>query len=155
MKILKWSLIVLAFIFIGAQFIRPARTNPPHDQARALGSHAMVPQDVAAVLKRSCHDCHSHETTWPWYSNVAPVSWWLIDHVNHGRREMNFSDWARYNPREADHLLEEICEQVSEGHMPLSSYLILHPGAKLSDADKRLLCDWANAERQRLAAKSQ
>ena len=151
MRILKWALISFAIILLGAQFVRPARTNPSFEQSRTIVSHATVPREVAAVLKRACNDCHSHETVWPWYSNVAPVSWLLIDHVNEGRREMNFSDWARYDARQADHLLEEICKEVKLGNMPLSSYVTLHPDAKLSDEEKQLICDWANAERQRLA----
>jgi hypothetical protein len=153
-RFFKWSLIAIALIFIGSQFVRPAKTNPPFDQSRTLASQTNMPPDVAGIFKRSCYDCHSNETTWPWYSNVAPASWFLIDHVNHGREHMNFSDWARYNPKEAEELLEEMCEEVEKGAMPLSSYLILHPDAKLSDQDKQMICDWANAERRRMASQS-
>jgi hypothetical protein len=154
LRILKWTLMALAVLFIGAQFVRPARTNPPVEQAKALGSEAPLPEQVASVFKRACNDCHSNETVWPWYSNVAPASWFLIDHVNDGRRHLNFSEWARYNPREAGELLEEICKEVKRGGMPLNSYLLLHPEARLSDEDRETLCDWANAERQRLALRS-
>ena len=153
-RIMKWSLITLAVLFVGAQFVRPAKTNPPVEHAKALGAEALLPEQVASVFKRACNDCHSNETAWPWYSNVAPASWFVIDHVNHGRSHMNFSEWARYNPREADELLEEICKEVKGGGMPLNSYLLLHPEAKLSDEDKQMLCDWASAERQRLALRS-
>ncbi|HSE98981.1 MAG TPA: heme-binding domain-containing protein, partial [Blastocatellia bacterium] len=141
MRILKWTLISVAIILVGAQFVRPVRTNPSFETSRTIESHATVPREVAAVLKRACKDCHSHETVWPWYSNVAPVSWLLINHVNEGRSEMNFSDWARYDARQADHLLEELCKEVKNGNMPLSSYVALHPEAKLSDEEKQLLCD--------------
>jgi len=84
--------------------------------------------------------------------NVAPVSWFVIDHVNHGRRHLNFSDWGRYTSRDVDGMLKEICQEVKAGQMPLSSYTPLHPGSTLSTEDVKVLCDWTNAERIRIAA---
>jgi hypothetical protein len=104
---------------------------------------------VAAILERSCNDCHSSETSWPWYSNVSPVSWFLKQHVDEGRRELSFSEWATYPKRKRERKLHEICEQVESGQMPLASYLPLHPSARLSDEDKRVLCDWARQEEER------
>src|SRR5215217_7072163 len=99
-NILKWTAITLAALFAALQFVRPARTNPPAEEARAIGAHLNVTPEVAGILDRSCNDCHSNLTRWPWYSNVAPVSWFVIDHVNVGRKEMNFSEWAQYTRRE-------------------------------------------------------
>jgi hypothetical protein len=152
LKILRWSAVALIVILIGMQFVRPAKTNPAVDESRTLQANAQVPPEVESILKRACYDCHSHATTWPWYSDVAPVSWFVIDHVNHGRKHLNFSDWARYDRRDADQLLEGIYETAASRAMPLSSYLILHPEAKLSDADIKLLTDWARTERERLAS---
>lgn len=151
LKILKWTAIVLAIIFAGLQFIRPARTNPPVDDGRTIQSHTRITPEVARILDRSCNDCHSNQTRWPWYSNVAPVSWFVINHVNVGRREMNLSDWARYDTEHQKGLLKDICKEVTGGQMPLSSYLRLHQEAKLSSEDVRTLCDWASAESQRLS----
>jgi Haem-binding domain len=150
-KILKWTAIAVIVIFAVMQFIRPARTNPPVDEARVIQAHTHITPEVAAILDRSCNDCHSNQTRWPWYSNVAPVSWFVINHVNVGRREMNFSDWAQYNRDDQEQLLKKICREVKSGAMPLTSYLRLHGEAKLSSEDVKLLCDWANSESQRLA----
>jgi hypothetical protein len=151
-KILKWTAIALAVIFAALQFIRPARTNPPVDEARTLQAHSSLTPEVAAILNRSCNDCHSNQTRWPWYSNVAPVSWFVINHVNDGRRQMNFSDWAQYDRSEQENYLRKICREVKSGDMPIHSYLWLHGDAKLSAEDVKILCDWANAESQRLSS---
>lgn len=154
-KILKWTAIVLAMIFVALQFIRPARTNPPVDEARTLLRHTQITPEVASILDRACNDCHSNQTRWPWYSNVAPVSWFVVDHVNVGRKEMNFSDWAQYSAEEQAGLLKQICREVKSGAMPLKSYLRLHGEAMLSGEDVRTLCDWAQRESQRLSQASQ
>lgn len=149
-KVMRWLVIVLACLFVAAQFSRPARTNPAMEHSLALASQVQVTPQVASILDRSCRDCHSNNTRWPWYSQVAPVSWFVIDHVNHGRSHLNFSEWGRYNQREAEALLSEICKEVKSGAMPLSSYTPLHPGSKLSAEDVKILCDWTNAERAQL-----
>ena len=153
-KILKWTAIALAAVFVVLQFIRPARTNPPVDESRMIQAHTHVTPEVAAILDRSCNDCHSNQTRWPWYSNVAPVSWFVVDHVNVGRKEMNFSDWAQYDARQQAGLLKEMCHEAQIGAMPLNSYLRLHHDAKLSTEDVKTLCDWASAESQRLSQAS-
>lgn len=150
-KVLKWLLIGIVALFIAAQFVRPARTNPAVDQTQTIQAHLQVTPPVAAILDRSCRDCHSNSTRWPWYSNVAPASWFLIDHVNHGRSHLNFSEWGKLEKREADKRLEEMCEEVSDKMMPMNSYTWIHRSAKLSDADIKILCDWTEAERKRLA----
>jgi hypothetical protein len=141
-----------AVILIGGacaiQLVRPARTNPPTDPARTLRAVTHAPADVGSVLERGCHDCHSHQTRWPWYSNVAPVSWFVINDVNHGRRHFNYSDWAQYDRDKIPQLLKDICEQTRKGEMPLTSYLWMHPDARLSDRDVSVLCDWSDAERR-------
>ena len=93
-----------------------------------------------SMIQRSCQDCHSYRTVWPWYSQVAPASWLLVKDVNEARRHLNFSEWATYPPRRAAHKLEEVCEMVFESkEMPLWFYVPLHPSGKLSDADRRTL----------------
>ncbi len=151
-KIIQWTAISFLVLFVGAQFVRPAKTNPAMDESRALEQHIQMNDEVKATLKRACYDCHSNETTWPFYSQVAPVSWFVIDHVNHGRKHLNFSDWSRYDKPEQAEKLKEIQETVRVGAMPLSSYLLAHSEAKLSDEDKQTIGDWANAERQRIVS---
>ena len=152
-KVVRTTVVALALLLIGSQVIRPAKTNPAVDQSRTLQSHAQMSSDVAAILKRGCGDCHSNETTWPWYSEVAPVSWFVIDHVNHGRRHLNFSDWTRYDRQEADDLLGDIAKTVRAEVMPLASYTLLHPEARLTQAERNAIIDWAQAERTRLAGR--
>lgn len=151
-KVLRWLVVVLACLFVVAQFSRPARTNPVAEQSLSLQAHMQVSPEVAAILDRSCGDCHSNKTRWPWYSNVAPVSWFVIDHVDHGRSHLNLSEWGQFNQQEAQDMLRQICQEVKSGNMPLSSYTPLHPGSKLSADDVKALCDWTNAERSNLAA---
>jgi heme-binding protein len=147
MKWWKWVLLVLAVAFVAIQFVRPSLGNPPVDEAKTIDATAAVPADVHAMLERSCYDCHSNKSAWPWYSRVAPVSWLIAKDVRQGRKELNFSEWGTYKPRRKSHKLEELCEQVNEKKMPLKVYLPLHPRAKLSDADRTRLCEWANALR--------
>ena len=149
LKLIKWVLIVVACLFVIAQFKRPAKTNPAFDQSMALEAHTQLDPKVAAILDRSCNDCHSNKTRWPWYANVAPVSWFVIDHVEEGREHMNLSEWGKYSSDERKALLGDFCELVTENAMPLSSYTPLHPGSKLSDEDKKVMCEWAAAERAR------
>lgn len=149
LKLIKWVLIVVACLFVIAQFKRPAKTNPAFDQSMALEAHTQLNPKVAAILDRSCNDCHSNKTRWPWYANVAPVSWFVIDHVEEGREHMNLSEWGKYSSDERKALLGDFCELVTENAMPLSSYTPLHPGSKLSDEDKKVICEWAAAERAR------
>jgi len=151
-KILRWFLILLAVVFVAIQFSRPARTNPPVNPAHSIEANLQVSPQVAAIFDRSCNDCHSNKTVWPWYTNVAPVSWFLVNHVNEGRRDMNLSEWGSYDKDKQSHRLRDICEQVQDGEMPLSTYTPLHPKAKLSAADVQTLCDWAKAERSRISA---
>ena len=146
-KALKVALTSVALIAVTIQFIRPARTNPSTDPKSTLAAHMTVPPNVAAILDRSCRDCHSNDTRWPWYTNVAPVSWWVIDHVNHGRSHFNFSEWAKYNSDEQRKLLKESCALAQEGKMPLPSYLLMHD-ASLDAQELQVLCDWSAVARR-------
>ncbi len=148
-KALKLSALVFASIFAGAQFIRPSRTNPPVKPGQSIESHLHMTPDVAGILKRSCDDCHSNRTDWPWYSNVAPVSWFVIDHVDYGRSHLNFSEWAKFDDAEAGEMLDAICRLSKRGEMPLDSYTYIHRSARLSPTDVKTLCDWTDAEQRR------
>ncbi|MEO5859780.1 MAG: heme-binding domain-containing protein [Pyrinomonadaceae bacterium] len=150
MKILKYIAIGLAVLFLIAQFIRPSFTNPPVNPEERLEASVEVPADVAAILKRSCSDCHTNESAYPWYSKITPVNWWLNHHVEEGRGELNFSVWSTYTPRRKAKKLEEICEEIEKGEMPLPSYLWAHRDATLSADESKLLCSWATSARQAL-----
>lgn len=151
-KYFKLAVIALALIFVGIQFIRPTRTNPPINQAETIQAKLNVPPEIDAILARSCNDCHSNQTDWVWYSNIAPGSWLMSQHVEEGRRELNFSEWGKLSPGKSSRKLEEICDQVEAGEMPIWNYVLLHPSAHLTDADKKMLCDWAKREQEKLDA---
>ncbi len=146
-KVLKIITIVIASAFIILQFFRLDFTNPPVNPAEIL----QTPENVGAILKRSCSDCHSNETVYPWYSKIQPGAWFLKDHIDVGRSELNFSVWATYTPSRKKRKLEEICEVIENKRMPLPSYLWIHWGAKMSEADIKTLCDWTKTENAKIA----
>ena len=143
---------VLFFVaFLVIQFSRPNFNNPSVTQAETLKSNTFVPENVAAVLKRSCADCHSNETVYPWYAKIQPSAWFLASHIEDGRRHLNFSIWNTYDARRKKRKLGEICDQTESREMPLPSYLWIHRDAQMSDEDVKILCDWANAEAEKIA----
>ncbi|MEP7149471.1 MAG: heme-binding domain-containing protein, partial [Acidobacteriota bacterium] len=131
----KISLIVLAVVFLALQFVRPDFSNPAVVEAETLYAVTSVPADVRLVLERSCSDCHSNETQYPWYSKVSPFSWYLAGHIEDGRSEMNLSVWNTYKREKKIRKLEEVCEQVESAAMPLPSYLWIHRDAVLSESE--------------------
>ena len=153
LRVVKWVMLVGLCLFAVLQFIRPARTNPVAEPSLALEKHTTVDPPVAVLLDRSCADCHSNKTRWPWYTNVSPVSWFVVGHVNDGRQELNFSEWGGYNKRLKETRLQAMCELAREGSMPLGSYTPLHKGSKLTPEDVKTLCAWTERERATLAAR--
>lgn len=124
-------------VLIGIQFIPIERTNPP------VTGEVEAPEGVKQILQRSCYDCHSNQTRWPWYSRVAPVSWLIAHDVEEGREHLNFSEWNRLDASERSDLIEEIWEEVEEGEMPLWIYPPLHPEARIGDAERTTLREWS------------
>lgn len=151
-KALKIIVIGLAILFVLAQFVRPDLSRPSIVPGQQLEATTEVPGHIAAVLERSCNDCHTNKTDFPWYSQITPVSWWLKDHVDHGREELNFSVWNTYNRDRKVRKLEEVCEQIETREMPLPSYTWAHWDAPLAADEIRAICDWTNAETTRLEA---
>jgi hypothetical protein len=136
-RILLWTAAGLLGLGVTLQFFPAETTNP------AVVSNIDAPPEIDAILRRSCYDCHSHESRWPWYSRVAPVSWWVVDHVRHARADLNFSRWPTFDPQAQQDALDAIAEKVADDEMPLPSYLILHRDARLSEADRETLVRWA------------
>lgn len=145
-KFLKITAIILAVAFVAIQFFRPDFTNPPVNQAETFEASMQIPENVEAILTNSCKDCHSHETKYPWYSNVQPAAWFLAEHIKDGRRHLNLSVWNTYEPNRKKRKISEICEEVESREMPLPSYLYIHWDAKLSDEQIKILCDWTKQE---------
>jgi hypothetical protein len=135
-------------LFIGAQFVRPDRNNPPTPAGASLMTRTS-PQ-VAAILDRACRDCHSNDTRWPWYTNVTPTNWMVANHVHQGREHFNYSEWASYDEDDQDKFLGGMCSLTRRKRMPLPSYLLIHGESKLSDADVATLCAWSEKMRDML-----
>lgn len=142
-KALRITGLVIALALIGIQFVRHAPNQGLPEGPQSIVAHHPVPAPVRLVLQRACYDCHSNRTNYPWYAAVQPVAWWLNDHIVHGKSELNFSEFASYEPRRAVRKLQAVADEVHERHMPLPSYRLVHPEAKLSDADVALLTTWA------------
>lgn len=149
-KTFKIFIIVLVVAFITIQFIRPDFTNPPIVTGQTLEENVQVPENVKAILKTSCHDCHTNTTVYPWYSQIQPSAWFLKGHIDEGRKELNFSDWKTYDAKKQRRKLAEVCEEIQAKMMPLPSYLWIHWGAKLSDEQVKIICDWTEAERGKI-----
>lgn len=151
-KIIKWVGIVIVVGFIGIQFKQPDRTNPPIDESKTIFALLKVKPEVKAILDRSCVDCHTHNTRWPWYSYVAPVSWLVADDVAKGRKELNLSDWARYKPQRAIAKLDQICQELEDDKMPIKPYRLMHSNAALSKQEIDLICEWIETTRDSIMA---
>lgn len=137
-------------IVVAVQVIRPGELRPRQvNPDRTIHATLRVPARVDSLLRTACYDCHSDETRWPWYAQVAPVSWWLADDVRRGTREMNYSRWvdSTAGARRPWQNLGASCYDVRTSLMPPRMYLALHPGAKLQAADITALCDWFNSTR--------
>lgn len=150
-KILKIVLAVLVIGLIAIQFFnRPDKTTTTEITPGHITKVMNVPANVESILKRSCYDCHSNHTVWPWYTAVAPVSWLVADDVVKGRKKMNFSEWAKIPEAKKEARLNDICEEIKADEMPLSNYLIIHGESKLSQSDKDILCQWVEIELKKL-----
>ena len=141
-RLAKLISILFAFVFLGMQLFSTPKTPKTSATAGARMSQVINPQ-VGAILDRSCQDCHSSHTTWPWYSRVAPVSWIVSKHVREAREILDFSEWVHQPPTADERML--ICDAVSDGEMPLPEYTMIHRKAKLSKGDVGLICGWAAA----------
>ena len=137
-------LYIMIGVLLAIQIIRPEKTNPPVDESIAL----KAPQEVMTILKTSCYDCHSDETKWPFYADIAPISWSVIGHVNDGRKALNFSKWREIDAKTKTKRLQRSIQTVNNAMMPLSNYLIFHDEAKLTKQQKKTLVDWFNKERK-------
>jgi hypothetical protein len=140
-NIIRWVVLAVAVLIVVIQFVPVDRSNPP------VTAEVPMKPEARAILRRACYDCHSHETVWPWYSRVAPVSWLVVQHVREGREELNFSTWDKYTTNEQIKKVKESWEEVAEGEMPPGYYLPVHRDALLSAEDRSILREWARGTR--------
>jgi heme-binding protein len=139
MRPLKQGAVVFVIVFAAAQLVRPERTNPPTDVSRTIQAHAGTSRELAVVLDRSCGDCHSNNTVWPWYTQIAPSSWLMARGVAEGRKAVNFSEWVSYSPDVQRALLSVSCQDATSGKMP-GPYTLVRPETKLSPQNIETIC---------------
>ena len=138
----KNGLIFIILLFLLIQSIQIDKTNEPINPTIEFISMTSANHETKNILKSACYDCHSNESHYPWYTNIAPISWWIKHHINEGREHLNFSNWGNYSEKQKHHKLEECVEMIEEVEMPMTSYTWMHQEAKLTDDQKMLLVNF-------------
>lgn len=135
---------LLLVVLVVLQFIRPTKNNS-REQSHDISTKYKMSDSVRLVFDKACADCHSNNTKYPWYASVQPLAFWLDHHVQEGKRELNFNEFASYRIGKQNHKLKEVIEQIEEGEMPLSSYTLIHKEAVLSANEKATLINWCKS----------
>ena len=146
-KIIRITLVVLLVILVIIQFIRPKKNNSPVLANNTMAAKFPIPDSVHNLLKVSCYDCHSNNTIYPWYARLQPVMWFLTDHINQGKRHLNFDEFAVSSPARQYKIYKNIAEEVKTDGMPLTSYTLIHRNAVLNATQKEMIISWANDSR--------
>lgn len=152
-KILRITGIILLIAFTAIQFFRPTRNHSTVIQPMDITRVYTVPQNVNQILQKACTDCHSNNTIYPWYDQVQPVAWLLQDHIKYGKKDLNFSEFGAYKVARQNSKMGKIIEELRDGDMPLFSYTLMHPSARLTDAEKEIIYDWCKSVQNDLKAK--
>jgi hypothetical protein len=142
--------LIAALVII--QFIRPARNSSAGPYPNDITTKFAMNDNVASIFKTSCYDCHSNNTKYPWYANIQPVAWWLQNHVNEGKRELNFNEFATYKEKRQRKKLDEIIEQIKDDEMPLQTFTAIHSYAKLNAEQKAIITKWCEENMATLPA---
>lgn len=142
----------LAILLVVIQFFRPEKNIDEGVQANDISKVYPLSEQAQHILKTSCYDCHSNNTVYPWYNSIQPVAWWLNNHVEEGKRELNFNEFATYTPARQFKKMDEMRDEIDEDEMPLSSYTLIHRDAILNDADKKMIIQLSEAIRDSLRA---
>ena len=141
-KRIAYTIIVLLVLI---QFIQIDKPKHPYIQSDDILVASNASPEVVSIMQSACYDCHSYNTKYPWYSNVAPISWWTKNHINEAREEINFNDWTHFSKKRQDKKLHACIQEVDEGEMPLQSYTWMHREAKLSMEQKKVLITYFNS----------
>lgn len=139
---MKKAMIVIIIAFVLIQFFPIDQNNPVATPQMDFLKTKNTPEKTAVLIRNSCYDCHSNDTKYPWYANVQPFSWFLNNHIQEGRKKLNFSTFATYEPKRQAHKLDEAVEMIEKAEMPLDSYIIVHPEAKLTLSDQKEMVDY-------------
>lgn len=141
---LRKVLIGLGVLLVAAQFVRPEQNLGARAGPNDINVRHPVPAAVRPLLEHACYDCHSNHTDYPWYARVQPVAWWLDHHIRDAKRQLNFSEFGAYPAKRAARKAEAIADEVEHHGMPLPSYTWMHPAARLTPAEIKLITDWAD-----------
>tara|TARA_B100000508_G_scaffold140609_1_gene142316 strand:- start:44 stop:490 length:447 start_codon:yes stop_codon:yes gene_type:complete len=144
-KLIKWGMLILLILFIGVQFIPKDNNRQLHISKYDIRSLYIIPDNTLKILEKSCFDCHSNNTDYPWYSKIQPVRYFLDNHIREGKNMLNFSEFGNYSERRKRNKIRSIISQIQEGKMPISTYTIIHREADLSNQDKKIIIDWFNS----------
>jgi len=136
---LKHAAIIFIVVLAAAQLVRPERANAATEASHTIQADVGTASGLVAALDRSCRDCHSNGTVWPWYTQIAPVSWLMAYGVTAGRKAVNFSEWASYPAQLRRALLSASCQDASTGKMP-GPYTLLRPETRLTAQDIETIC---------------
>ncbi|RMH15864.1 MAG: heme-binding protein [Gammaproteobacteria bacterium] len=146
-KKILYGLLGVLGVFVLIQLIPVDRTNPP------VTAEIKAPPKIMAILKTSCYDCHSNQTKWPFYSYIAPISWFVAHDVHEGREKLNFSEWGKYTKKKQRKRLQDALEEVEAGDMPIGIYLLAHPKAEVSPQQVKLIKQWVNQSLAKMGVK--
>merc|ERR1711916_326668 len=144
-KLIKWGMLILLILLIGVQFIPKDNNRQLHISKYDIRSLYIIPDNTLKILEKSCFDCHSNNTDYPWYSKIQPVRYFLDNHIREGKNMLNFSEFGNYSERRKRNKIRSIISQIQEGKMPISTYTIIHREADLSNQDKKIIIDWFNS----------
>lgn len=142
MRILKRIGLLLLVLFVGIQFIPTTRNESNEVLTTDFITTFNPPENINTLIKTSCYDCHSNNTNYPWYNKVQPISWFLERHIKEAKKELNFSEFGAYSKRKIKSKLKSIISQIKDNEMPLSSYILMHKNAELSENEKSELEIW-------------
>ena len=148
---LKRILIALLVILVVIQLFRPDKNQTKVPQTNSVKAHYAIPPDVEQSLKVACYDCHSNNSRYPWYFHIQPIAWWMADHINEGKRHINFDEFANIPAKKQLHKLDGVIKSQKEGWMPIDPYLWIHHDAKLSSEQKNRLISWTDSLRTVIA----
>ena len=146
-KILKPAGWIALFALVVIQFVQPDKNQQGYESVVLFEQETQVSEELGVFLRTNCYDCHSNQTTYPWYSQISPLNYWLDEHIVDGKKHFNVSDWATYSVKKKDHKLEELIEEIEAQDMPLASYTWTHKEAQLTDVQVQSLVDWARNAR--------
>ena len=142
MRLIKKVLLASGLIIIAIQFLQPPHNKSEQLLATDISKIVGIPDTVRSVLIKSCYDCHSNNTIYPWYSNIQPVGWLMAYHIKHAKGELNFSEFGNYSQRRQVSKLDGIANSIKDDLMPLSSYKLMHKNARLSTNGKTMIRNW-------------